>query len=355
MPATVVAGELLLLLYSNDQSRTVTTAAGWDRLYTQVSSALRGSVYARTADGTEGGTTVNFNLSGNGDVSAQVLRIQGWHGNNVLTDIDFGTPVAGNATTVNPPLVTAGWGSADNLFIISAALHRAGTSMATPLTIAGYTILANTPAGGVFRDVTAYSWQANIAAASSDPPASSNLGSFYLSVTNTLVIKPGIETYHGDGATSAEASTAATGAKQAGGDGAATAEASTAATGTSARSGVAATSAEANTAATGYVPEVHSGSGATSADADTAATGSSTREGDAAVIAVASAAASGTAALTVPGYAVLSAAAPTMELSLSPRLMATSTASPQMELSDSAPGALISTSVSLAKVSDDHV
>jgi hypothetical protein len=54
MPRTVGAGDLLIALFANDGSATVTTPAGWTSLATGVSGTLmRGSIYAKVADGTE--------------------------------------------------------------------------------------------------------------------------------------------------------------------------------------------------------------------------------------------------------------------------------------------------------------
>ena len=81
MPAAVDTGDLLIVLFTNDGSATVTTPAGWSLLASNASGAqVRLSVYYKIAAGTEGGTTVNFVTSAAEQAAAQVYRITNWHG-----------------------------------------------------------------------------------------------------------------------------------------------------------------------------------------------------------------------------------------------------------------------------------
>ncbi|MCK4843505.1 MAG: hypothetical protein KAS83_00835, partial [Dehalococcoidia bacterium] len=73
MPATVDAGNLLIVLFTNDGSDTVTTPAGWNELASNsIPNRVRFSVYYKIAAGTEGGTTVNFVTAGSEQAAAQV-------------------------------------------------------------------------------------------------------------------------------------------------------------------------------------------------------------------------------------------------------------------------------------------
>ena len=81
MPATVNAGDLLIVLFTNDRNETVTTPAGWTALASDANGqAVRLSVYYKIAAGTEDGTTVNFVTSSTEQAAAQVYRITNWHG-----------------------------------------------------------------------------------------------------------------------------------------------------------------------------------------------------------------------------------------------------------------------------------
>ncbi len=52
MPATVGVGDLLLVLFANDGSATVTTPDGWTLIASNARSTfVRGVIYAKTADG----------------------------------------------------------------------------------------------------------------------------------------------------------------------------------------------------------------------------------------------------------------------------------------------------------------
>jgi hypothetical protein len=124
MPATVMAGDLLIVFFTNDGNATVTTPSGWTAMGTLTRDIYaRGSVYAKIANGTEGGTTVNFITSATEQAAAQTYRILGasWYGsitNGIaLQSYDPGT----TTTTPNPPSLSPPWGAADSLWIAYAA------------------------------------------------------------------------------------------------------------------------------------------------------------------------------------------------------------------------------------------
>src|SRR5690349_17425685 len=73
MPATVNAGDGLIVIITTDGSATITVPVGWKELYTEANgTALRGSAYVRVGRGTEGGTTVDFVTSAAESAAAQV-------------------------------------------------------------------------------------------------------------------------------------------------------------------------------------------------------------------------------------------------------------------------------------------
>jgi len=169
MPATIDAGDLLIVFFTNDGGAGVTTPSGW----TQLASAAQGwvvrlSVYYKIATGTEGGTTVNFRTSTNEQAAAQVYRITNWHG---TTPPEISIAVTGTDTTPDPAsLDPAGWDVADTLWIAVAGQDQGDQSGTTDYP-ASYTdgISTLSPSGrGSCRTLSA---RRVLAAASEDPGA----------------------------------------------------------------------------------------------------------------------------------------------------------------------------------------
>ena len=130
MPATVNAGDLLIVLFTNDGNATVTTPGGWTQLASNVSGTeVRLSVYYKKAAGTEGGTTVNFNTSASEQAAAQVYRITDWHG---TSPPEISTAATGTSTAPDPPsLNPAAWGVADTLWLAVAGQDRGNQGAAS--------------------------------------------------------------------------------------------------------------------------------------------------------------------------------------------------------------------------------
>lgn len=120
MPATVDNGDLLIVGFSNDGNATVTTPSGWTLLGSDTGQGtVRGSWYYRIADGTEGGTQVNFETSAAENAAAQVHRIRaGTFDPATPPEIQIqSSSVATTAQIV--PLIEPSWGYANSLFIAS--------------------------------------------------------------------------------------------------------------------------------------------------------------------------------------------------------------------------------------------
>ena len=127
MPATVSTGDLLIVLFTNDGSATVTTPDGWISLASDASgSAVRLSVYYKIAAGTEGGTTVNLATSTGEQAAAQVYRITDWNGTTPpeISTAATGTTPAPNAASLNP----VGWNVTDTLWLAVAGQDRGDQS-----------------------------------------------------------------------------------------------------------------------------------------------------------------------------------------------------------------------------------
>jgi len=171
MPATINAGDLLIVLFTNDGSATVTTPAGWSLLASNArGTAVRCSVYYKIAVGDEDGTTVNFVTSANEQAAAQVYRITNWHGTTPpeISTAATGTSMAPNPASLNP----AGWDVADTLWLAVAGQDR-GDQSGTTAYPASYTdgtsTQSSTPATvGVCRT---HSARRVLAVASEDPGA----------------------------------------------------------------------------------------------------------------------------------------------------------------------------------------
>jgi len=186
MPATVTAGDLLIVPFTNDGSATVTTPAGWSLLASNANgSAVRLSVYYKIAAGTEGGTTVNFVTSPAEEAAALVYRITNWQG---TTPPAISTGATGTSTAPNPPsLDPAGWDFADTLWLAVAGQDRGdqpGTT-AYPAHYSGTNTLSSSGTGSC-RTLSAHR---------ALPTASENPGAFTIPVSEdwvafTIAVRP---------------------------------------------------------------------------------------------------------------------------------------------------------------------
>jgi len=190
MPATVSAGDLLIVLFINDGSATVTTPDGWTQLASIANgAAVRLSVYYKIAAGTEGGTVVNFVTSAAEQAAAQVYRITDWHG---ATPPEISTAATGTSTRPNPAsLNPVGWDVADTLWLAVAGQDRGDQSGSTAYPVHytnGMSTQSSNPATtGVCRT---HSARRVLAADSEDP------GAFTIPVAEewialTIAVRPG--------------------------------------------------------------------------------------------------------------------------------------------------------------------
>lgn len=109
MPSAVNSGDRLIILFSNDGSAAVTAPSGWTQIDSAASgSAVRLSAYYKDADGSEGGTTVNFVTAAIEQAAAHVLRLDaGTFDSGQAPAISSATSSA--LATITPPELTAGW------------------------------------------------------------------------------------------------------------------------------------------------------------------------------------------------------------------------------------------------------
>lgn len=182
MPATVNAGDLLVALISNDGNATVTTPAGWNLLASDAqASACRLGVYYRIANGTEGGTTVDFVTSVAETMATDVYRITGWHG---TTPPEVGIAVGATTANPDPPSLAPSWGAADTLFIALFGTGTANTASAYPT---DYTDGTTHATGGSAASIGSARRELN---AASDNPGTFTITGTVACLAQTVVIRP---------------------------------------------------------------------------------------------------------------------------------------------------------------------
>lgn len=184
MPATVNTGDLLIALIAVDGNPTITTPGGWTLLQqSNVTSIVKGAVYYKIADGSEGGTTVDFATGTAERMMAQVIRIQ--------AGTYSGVPEAAVATTsssVNPdpPNLTPSWGALNSLWLAATAVDNTRTVSVYPLA----DNQARTAAGAFGSAyVTLASCSVNSNVASLDP-GTFTINNASASVSFTVAVRP---------------------------------------------------------------------------------------------------------------------------------------------------------------------
>jgi len=148
-PATVNSGDLLLAFLEFNSDVTV-TQGDWTALEQVASSPGQTEVWAKIADGDEGGTNQVFTTNSNQAGAFIVARITGWTG-GLVEGTDWDILVGSQATTdaPNPPSVTASWGATDNLFVAMVG-NRGGnhTAVSYPALYTGTTSASTNGGGG---------------------------------------------------------------------------------------------------------------------------------------------------------------------------------------------------------------
>lgn len=192
MPTTVNSGELLLVFICfNGLGGNVgtTTPTGWSQLaksddhYDHIAV-----VYGKKSDGTEGGTSVNFQTGIETTAAAAVTRrISGWKG-TLSTDVDITISSQGSGDSPNPTSVTADWGSDDNLFIAFAmGVDDDADFTAAPT---NYSNLVDVISGGGINRGCETGIAEREYASASDNPGSFTLDDSESWIAGTIVIRP---------------------------------------------------------------------------------------------------------------------------------------------------------------------
>lgn len=199
IPATINSGDLLLVLlsshYSDSTVATSSAPAGWTEVFdigdVDLSASPDGynnaALYARSSDGTE--TTVDItNSESSSSAVAIVYTISAWSG--TIADVEFNnTSHIEGVTSINPPSLTASWGSDDNLWIAYAtAWDDSVTFNGFPSGYSGNVQVGS--AAGSNLSCEAASSYLGVTTATEDPGAFT-LASSESGFGHTIVVKPG--------------------------------------------------------------------------------------------------------------------------------------------------------------------
>lgn len=197
MPASgVLAGMGLVCVFTNDGNATVTTPNGWTAKSSDAATTtLRLSVYVKVADGTEGGTTVDFVTSATEQAAAQVYLLSTWFG--ALTGFEVGTAASdagGASTQPDPPSLTPSW-TGDTMFL---AIWGHSNSTVTDTYSSNYTNGAEADSGDTTAAAQVASCRRFIQAAAENPGAGSFSGGAAW-VAQTLAVRGGASAGGGGG------------------------------------------------------------------------------------------------------------------------------------------------------------
>jgi hypothetical protein len=190
MPTTVVAGQLLLIVFQSDISQGAnapTTPTGWTQIKTMSTNASAGqlTVLGKIAAGTEGGTSVNVATSALCTAVALTYRIDTWFGSLTSTGIAVSTGATGSSTTPNPDAVTPSWTVDRDLYLAVCGMSNTSATSAAPT---NYTNLdtnntGTTPgAGAAVAERPLY--------ATSDDPGTFTIGTSANWAALTLAVRP---------------------------------------------------------------------------------------------------------------------------------------------------------------------
>ena len=172
-PATVNAGDLMILIAASDNATIQTTPAGWTLLDKRTpNNQVYGGVYALDAAGTEDGGTIDVVTAAAEEMSAHMYRITGWKG-SIATDVDISTFVeeATGTDAPNPASVTAGGGSDDNLWIVAVCSGDDDESVQTYSTNYGNGVSVSSGSVTASAQPRSHSCRRELTAASDDADA----------------------------------------------------------------------------------------------------------------------------------------------------------------------------------------
>jgi len=143
MPALVNAGDLLVVFLACDGTPNVVAPTGWTFFFGWNSwggATTKFSMYAKRANGTEGGTTVNFVTTTAERAAAQVYRISGWRDSGTIAnDVEVNVTGSTDANPDPPALDPMHWGTENTLWIAAYGAEGHNNATAFPANYLGGT------------------------------------------------------------------------------------------------------------------------------------------------------------------------------------------------------------------------
>lgn len=131
MPAIVDADDLLVVLFSDLGDATApATPSGWTQLFAAaVGASSNYSGFARVADGTEGGTTVDVVTSTATTAAAIAVRITGAHPD--ISGVAVSAGVNSSGTTPDPDELSTPWATTATLWLATAGWNDDDATVST--------------------------------------------------------------------------------------------------------------------------------------------------------------------------------------------------------------------------------
>lgn len=185
MPATVDAGDLLIMVGAVDGNPTFTFADSFVQRHLSANgTALTLVVATKTADGSEDGGTSTVTVSASERAAWQVFRVTAWHGTSLP---EYGTAGTGTGTSADPPTCTPTWAQDDTLFItlLSTDATRTITTWPTNYGLDQTTQDSASGTGGGAAHTAGRELNAT-----SDDPAAYTINTSAVWVVNTMAIRP---------------------------------------------------------------------------------------------------------------------------------------------------------------------
>jgi len=141
LPAGIVAGDLILIQFVFYPSGTSSAPSGWTMIDSLTYSTTH-VIYAKVADGSEGGTTVNIVTSSSSKAACITRVIKDWFG--VITGGISKADAVGSSATPDPPSLSPAWGAADTLWLALTSSYQKVTVSAYPTNyISGYNVVTS--------------------------------------------------------------------------------------------------------------------------------------------------------------------------------------------------------------------
>lgn len=167
MPATVASGDLLLVLFSAfGDANTPAIPSGWSEIFAAADTTFGSyAIASRTADGSEGGTTVDFVTPTAAAAAAIAIRVIDCDPSEVA--VSTGASSTGG-TEPDPDEVTPSWGSDATLWLATAGWYDDDVAVDTFSAEYGGGVHVVSGAGTDAGAATGYAYRERIAA-SEDP------------------------------------------------------------------------------------------------------------------------------------------------------------------------------------------